>query len=75
MVLRALLDTTFVGYPKVPNSETGRTVPYEVKRSLVYITDTQGRILTVVWWAQIGSGCLILICLILNEKWLLRQQN
>jgi hypothetical protein len=69
MIFQGILDNTYVNYPRVPNPEIGRTVPYEVKRVVVYITKDQSAVLDWLRWVEIGSGALILISLILNQKW------
>jgi hypothetical protein len=69
---QAILDNAYVNYPRVQNPEIGRTVPYEVKRVVVYITKDESAILDWLRWVEIGSGVLILISLVLNQKWPLR---
>jgi hypothetical protein len=68
-VANAILDFTFVDYPRVPNLELSRTVPYEVKHIVVYITENQRDILDWLQRVEIVSGVLILISLILNQIW------
>jgi hypothetical protein len=65
----AILDNAYVNYPRVPNAEIGRTIPYEVKRIVVYVTEGQATALNWLSWLQIGSGAVILISLILTQKW------
>jgi hypothetical protein len=69
MASQGVLDNTYVNYPRVPNPEIGRTVPYEVKRVVVYITRDQSAVLDWLRWVEIGSGALILTSLVLNQKW------
>jgi hypothetical protein len=72
---QTLLDNTYVNYPRVPDAEIGRTVPYEVKRVVVYITEGQSAVLDWLRWVEIGSGALILISVVLNQKWPLPQNK
>jgi hypothetical protein len=68
-VLLGVLDNTYVNYPRVANADVGRLIPYEVKGVIVYITSDQRFILDCLNWAEIGSVPLILISLLLNQKW------
>jgi hypothetical protein len=69
---QAVLDNTYVSYPRVPNPELGRTVPYVAKSVVVYITEDQSIVLDWLRRIEIGSGALLLISLILSQKWPLR---
>jgi hypothetical protein len=69
MFLQGALDNTYVNFARVPNPEIGRTVPYSVKRVVVYITQDQSDVLDWLRCTETASGTLILISLILNEKW------
>ena len=64
-----LLDLTYFDYPRNPNPEMARTVPYEVKRIVVYITEEQSDVLLWLRWIEIASGALIFVSLLLNQKW------
>jgi hypothetical protein len=68
-------QTLLVNYPRIPNAEISRIVPYEVKRVVVYITEGQSAVLDWLRWVEIGSGALILISVVLNEKWPLRRNK
>jgi hypothetical protein len=70
-----LLDNNYVNYPRIPNAEISRIVPYEVKRVVVYITEGQSAVLDWLRWVEIGSGALILISVVLNQKWPLPQNK
>ncbi len=63
-----ILALTYFNYPRIANPETGRTVPYEVKRVIVYITEGQSEVLYCIRGIEIVSGALIFVSLILNQK-------
>jgi hypothetical protein len=73
MVAHGLLDNTYVNYPRVPDPAQSRTVPYEVKRVVVYVTEIQSDVLCMLEWTEIVSGALILISLILDQWRPIRQ--
>ena len=75
LVFDTMLASMFINYPRVPNPEIGRVFPHELKGIVVYVTDRQSRILTALWWTQIGSGSVILISLFLNQKWPLQKKE
>ena len=64
-----VLDNTYVDYPRIPDPEIGRTVPYYAKSIVVYITKDQRTVLVWLHWILIGSGALLLISLLVNQKW------
>jgi hypothetical protein len=72
MVTNAAFDNVFIGYPRIPDSAASRTVPYEVKRVVVYVTERQSDALYVLEWLQIISGSLIVISLFLAQWWPMR---
>lgn len=72
-VARGLLDNAYVNYPRIPDAAQSRTVPYEVKRVVVYVTKLQSDVICMLEWTEIVSGGLILISLILNQWRPIRQ--
>ena len=68
-------DNKFINNPRIPITEIGLINPYHLKGIVVYVTDRQSRILTALWWTQIGSGSVILISLFLNQKWPLQKKE
>jgi hypothetical protein len=64
-----VIDSTYVGYPKVPNPEIGRIVPYTVKNVIVYLTKDEETIAKLVHWSAFGFGSLAVICMLVNQKW------
>lgn len=75
MAALGILDNVYVVYPRYPNPGVGKTVPYEVKHVIVYITREQSAILDYLRWAEYGSGALTLISLATNQKWPLRPRG
>jgi hypothetical protein len=67
--LNFVFDLTYFNYPRIPNLELTRTVPYEVKRVVVYMTEDQSDVLYWLRWIEIASGALLFISLALNQKW------
>jgi hypothetical protein len=68
-IINNAMDMDFVGYPKFPNQETGRTFAYSVKNFVVYIFDWQ---MNLVYWlrvAEIVTGVLIAVLLISTFIW------
>jgi hypothetical protein len=68
-VLHGILDFTYFDYSRIPDPALSRTVPYEVKHTIVYITANQRDILDWLQRIEIVSGVLILISLLMNQKW------
>ena len=69
MFTHLALVNTYGSYPRAPDPETSRTVPYVPRHTVVYITRGQSDFLGWVRWIEIASGALLLISLALNEKW------
>jgi hypothetical protein len=67
-----MLDNSYVNYPRVANPDAGLVIPYEVKNVVVYITSDQRFLIRCLNWAELGSAPLILVSLLLNQKWPLR---
>jgi len=64
----AHLETTYVGWPRFPQPEIGRTIPHEVKGIIVYISPKDvefGRRLT---WTMIVSGSVMILCLVFSGE-------
>jgi hypothetical protein len=68
MGLQAVLDTTYFNYPRTPDPAIGRTVPYEVKRVVVYITNDQRAVLDWVRWIWVGAGALLIISSVIDQR-------
>jgi hypothetical protein len=63
----AYFDNTFVNYPRSPDSELGRSVPYAVKGIVVYITQGQRQLLTWLDWIAIVSGMVMAVVLLVHR--------
>lgn len=67
-VIQGILQNLYVGYPRIPNVENGRVVPYSVKGVIVYITKSQSEILDWLFWICVISGVVtIILAVILGE--------
>ena len=53
------LDNAYVNYPRTPNLDNGRTVPYRVKGIVVYITEQQRSLLSGLLWIEIFSASIV----------------
>ena len=62
-----LLENTYVNYPRSPNLEEGRTVPYAVKGIVVYITQGQQHLLSWLTWIEIGSGMIAALVILIHR--------
>jgi hypothetical protein len=70
IVTNGILDNSFVvNAPRTPDPSTMRTVPYVVKRVVVYISEDQLELMSWLRWIQVLSGGGILVNLLLNLKW------
>jgi hypothetical protein len=69
------LENTYVNYPRVPNAETGRIVPYATKGIVVYITERQQRVLSWLTWIEIGSGMIAAAVLLIHRGDPFRSEN
>jgi hypothetical protein len=56
---------TYIYFPQSPNLEAGRTVPFEVKSTIVYITQQQSDQLYWLLWVTIGSGVIFLLTILI----------
>jgi hypothetical protein len=74
-VLLGVLDNSYVTYPRVADADVGRVIPYEAKGIIVYITSDQRLTLRWLNWVEAGSVPLILVSLVLNQKWPLHQRR
>lgn len=62
-----ILDNTYVNYPRIPNKEEGRTVPYAVKGIVVYISEGQQVLLSWLTRIEIASGIVLAFVIILHR--------
>jgi hypothetical protein len=69
MFTQTVLDNTYVTYPRAPDAASQRTMPYVPRHVVVYITSEQKAVLDWLRWLEISSGALVLISLVLNQKW------
>jgi hypothetical protein len=56
---------TYIYFPRSPSPEAGRTVPFEVKGIIVYITQQQSDQLHWLLWATISSGVIFLLAVLI----------
>ena len=64
----ALLEMSYVGWPKFPQPEIGRTIPHEVKGIVVYISREDAEFGRHLKWTMIVSGALMIICLVFSGE-------
>ena len=60
-VAYSLADNTYVSYPRHPEPETSRTVPYAVKGVVVYITPREQALAAWVEWVFFASGAVVIV--------------
>jgi hypothetical protein len=70
-----ILENTYVGYPRTPNEQDGRTVAYAVKGVVVYITQSQQDLLSWIAWIEIASGAVVALVILLHRGDLFRSKN
>jgi hypothetical protein len=61
------LENTYVNYPRSPDVREGRTVSYNVKGIIVYITRGQNNFLSWLIWTEIGSGLIAGIVILIHQ--------
>jgi hypothetical protein len=64
----SLLEMTYVGWPKSPQPEIGRTVPHEVKNIVVYISPKDAAFSRHLMWILVIAGSLIIVCLVFSGE-------
>lgn len=70
MTVYSVLLSTYVSYPRVANPKAGLVVPHVVKGgATVYITSGQQLVLDCLSWTLLGLAAVVLIILVLNQKW------
>ena len=69
MALYAILENIYVSYPRTPDQQLARVVPHNVKSITVYITEYESAALHLIVWILVVSSILVLIGVILNQKW------
>jgi hypothetical protein len=62
----AVVSGSYVNYPRVPNPNDGRTVPFSVKGIVVYITEDQRHFVSVCNWLALSSGAVALLVLLVH---------
>ena len=69
MMLTTVFDNAYVNYSRWPVPEEARTVPYEAKGVVVYITEQQSRIMMWLWRIEIISGLAMALSIAVIIKW------
>jgi hypothetical protein len=64
--IRGSLQNTYVGYPRTPSVQDGRTVAYAVKGIVVYITPPQQDFLSWLDWIELSSGIVAIAVILLH---------
>ena len=64
----ALLEMSYVGWPKFPQPEIARTIPHEVKGIVVYISPNDAEFGRRLGWTMIVSGSLMFICVVFSGE-------
>jgi tRNA G37 N-methylase TrmD len=59
---------SYVGWPRTPQPEIGRTVPHEVKRIVVYISPAAAKFNQRLKWTLVISGSIVVVCLIFSGE-------
>jgi hypothetical protein len=62
-------DTVYLTYPRTPDPETRRIVPYAFKNTVRYVTKEQMNTLHWLDWTHIILAVFIAINLLFNVKW------
>jgi len=62
------LDNEYVTYSRRPEPETGRTVPYEVKGIVVFISPRQRSVISVLRWTLAAGGVVAVACLVAKGR-------
>jgi hypothetical protein len=60
------LENTYIGYPRTPDQEVGRTIPYAAKGVVVYITASEQQFLSWLKWIEIASGGVAALVLLVH---------
>jgi hypothetical protein len=67
-----LLENEYVSYPRSPNPALGLVVPHTAKGVVVYISEQQSQLISWVTTILVLAAALILMHLVLDQKWPLR---
>jgi hypothetical protein len=65
----ALLNVSYFGNPRTPDPASGYIIPHEVKHVIVYITEREDKAINLVFWFMIFSVAVLLISLVINQRW------
>jgi hypothetical protein len=66
MVTHGFLQNTYVGYPRTPSAQDGRTIAYAAKGIVVYITLAQQEVLSWLAWIEIFSRIVVAVVILLH---------
>jgi hypothetical protein len=61
-----LLDGSYVDQPRTPHPELGLVVPYATKGVTVYISQTQLRVVTWLFWFDVCMVAVVAACFVLS---------
>lgn len=64
-----------VNMPQQANQAAGLPVPFQLKGITVYLTEKQYRLTSEVHTIELLSAIVVVLSLILNEKWPIDQNN
>jgi hypothetical protein len=62
-------DSIFFEYPQYPDPTTLRTIPYEVKNRIVYVTPDERATVHWLGWATFVLLGLICVFKLIDEEW------
>jgi hypothetical protein len=62
-----ILENTYANYPRSPDPQEGRTVPYAIKGIIVYITESQHDLLSWLRWVAIVSGVIAALVILIHR--------
>jgi hypothetical protein len=62
-----LENSILVNSPRVPVPQDGKTVPYAMKGTTIYITENQRDLLSWLIWIAIGSGMIVVLVILVHR--------
>jgi hypothetical protein len=64
--LGLLVNSFVANSPRSPSPEEGKTVPYEVKGIVVFITEEEQRLMSRLFRTAIGSGLIFVLVILID---------
>ena len=63
-----LREMNYVSFSRIPLPQFGQVVPHTTKGIVVYITTADAEFDRTLWYAGIGSGIIVAICLVISGE-------